>query len=242
MALVTLVYMLGPALGPVFGGFVGAAWGWGWIFHSLAIAGALVTFLGACCLWETHEGVLLSRKTKLLRRETHDLALRARGDGDGKGKSLGRKMVELFGMVCTREVFWVAYVLAFGHVALYTLYITLPTTFRLVYDWDSEDVGSAYLGSAVGVLAGAVASVLLGTVLLSRKAKKSDRSPETLLLPDILPMPLVTVGLAIYAWTAQKQTFWIWPAFRTGLLGAGVTSTVVNFCCIAVLQVLMFTS
>ena len=226
--LVTFAYMLGPALGPVFGSFATAAWGWRWIFNSIAIAGAVVTFLGVCCLCETHEGVLLGRKTKLLRRETHNLALRARGGGDGMGQRLRKKMFEVLRKVCTREVFWVAYLPALGYVALYTLYITLPKTFQLVYDWDSESVGRAYLGSAVGVLVGATASGLLGTVVLKREAKKGDRKPETLLLPAILLMPLVTVGLAVYGWTAQKQTFWIWPIVGIGFSAAGVTSTIVS--------------
>lgn len=46
-ALVTFAYMLGPALGPVFGSLATTAWGWRWMFNSLAIASASITFLGA---------------------------------------------------------------------------------------------------------------------------------------------------------------------------------------------------
>lgn len=166
---------------------------------------------------------------KLLQRETNNLALRVRGDGNGKGKRVWRKIVEPLGMVCTREVFWVAYLPAVGYVALYTLCITLPTTFRLVYEWQLEEVGRAYLGSAIGIPVGAGVSSLLGTVLLSRMAKKGDRRPELLVLPAILLMPLLTIGLAIYAWTAQKQTFWIWPRVGIGFSAAGLASTIVSF-------------
>jgi hypothetical protein len=75
---------------------------------------------------------------------------------------------------------------------------------------------------------GAAAIGLLGTVILSRTVNKGGRRPEVLPLPAILLMLLVIVGLAIYAWTAQKQTFWIWPIVGIGFSTAGETSTIVS--------------
>lgn len=42
MALITLAYMVGPAVGPVVGSYLDATWGWKWIFNIAAIAGGII--------------------------------------------------------------------------------------------------------------------------------------------------------------------------------------------------------
>lgn len=72
MGIFAIAPFLGPAIGPVAGGFLAEANGssWKWVAALLAFFSAILTVAGALWLPETYEPVLLRRRVERLATET----------------------------------------------------------------------------------------------------------------------------------------------------------------------------
>ncbi|CAN9093565.1 unnamed protein product [Alternaria alternata] len=230
MALIGLAYNLGPAISPTAGSYLNAAKGWRWIFYLTAILGGIGTVLSMLCLSETYEPVLLRRKTVRLRNETGNENLRARPDVDtaaAKLEAFGTAMfMPLRMLFLSHPIFFTSLLTAIGYGYIYVLYTTLPTTFVETYKWAPKSLGLAYLGTAVGNLIGMLGGAAISDGLVKRRALKGDTRPENRLLPMIFWWPLVSIGLFIYAWTAQHGVHWIAPLIGTAIFGAGAMSAI----------------
>lgn len=64
--------LLGPAVGPIAGGFISENTTWRWVFYSTSIADGVIQFAGLFLLRETYGPRLLQMKAKKLRKETGD--------------------------------------------------------------------------------------------------------------------------------------------------------------------------
>lgn len=124
---------------------------------------------------------------------------------------------------------------------LYLHLITIPLLYGpesvyglFSYRWQKGLTGLAYLGSGVGIV--------VGTVICSRYLNRSyaymqkrqlrsngsnEHIPEHRLPFLQLGMTIVPIGLAVFAWTAEKRMHWVLPlvgaaTFSTGMLMAYV--------------------
>lgn len=72
MGIFAMAPFLGPAIGPIAGGFLAEAQGssWLWVAALLAIFSAILTVAGAIWMPETYEPVLLRKRAARLERET----------------------------------------------------------------------------------------------------------------------------------------------------------------------------
>jgi multidrug resistance protein len=80
ISIYSLMPLLGPALGPIAGGFVTENTTWRWVFYATTIADALIQICGLFFLQETYPPVLLHRKKKKLIKETGNEALHTEFD------------------------------------------------------------------------------------------------------------------------------------------------------------------
>lgn len=71
LGLFSIAPFLGPAIGPVAGGFLAEAEGssWRWVAALLALFSAILTVAGAVWMPETYEAVLLRRRAARLEKE-----------------------------------------------------------------------------------------------------------------------------------------------------------------------------
>lgn len=232
MALIAIGYNLGPAVSPTVGSYVNDAWGWRWVFYLTGILGASASILSAICLSETYEPVLLRRKAARLRKKTGNTGLHSKLDTNisiGKLALLRRAMLMPLRMLFSSpSILLTSLITAIGYGYVYILYTTLPTTFLITYAWEPKKLGLAYLGTAVGNLIGMIAGGGISDAIVKRRAAKGDTKPENRLLPMILFWPLVSVGLFVYAWTAQNGVHWAVPLFGTAVFGAGAMSAIVT--------------
>ncbi|KAI1542788.1 MFS-1 multi-domain protein, partial [Pyrenophora tritici-repentis] len=230
MALVGMAYNLGPAISPTAGSYLNAAQGWRWVFYLTGILGGAGTLLSMICMSETYEPVILRRKAAHLRKQTGDKTLRAKSDtgpGANKIKAFREAMVMPFAMLFfSRPIFFTSLLTAVGYGYVYILYTTIPSTFLETYHWAPKKLGLAYLGTAVGNLIGMVGASVMSDSLVKRRALKDDTRPEIRLLPMIFWWPLVSVGLFMYAWTAQHAVHWIAPLIGTTIFGMGAMSAI----------------
>lgn len=76
MSIYALIPLLGPAIGPIAGGFITEGASWRWVFYATTIADGLVQASGFFFLRETYAPVLLARRRDILIEETGNNALR----------------------------------------------------------------------------------------------------------------------------------------------------------------------
>ena len=77
IAIYSLAPLIGPAAGPVAGGFIAGNISWRWVFWIVSIADAVVQISGLFFLQETWAPKLLEAKARRLRKETGNSALYA---------------------------------------------------------------------------------------------------------------------------------------------------------------------
>src|SRR5271167_3104566 len=70
ISIYSLAPLLGPAVGPIAGGFIAENTTWRWVFWSTSIVDAGIQILGIFFLRETYPPSLLSVKAKKMRKET----------------------------------------------------------------------------------------------------------------------------------------------------------------------------
>jgi MFS family permease len=227
-----MAYNLGPAISPSAGSFLNDARGFRWIFYLTAILGAVGTLLSILCMSETYEPVLLRRKAARLRKQTGKTSLRSKSDidaGTGKMKAFRSEMViPLRMLLFSTPIFFTSLLTAIGYGWIYILYTTLPDTFVYTYNWAPKSIGLAYLGTAVGNLIGMLGGGVVNDAIIKRRTALGDTRPENRLLPIIYFWPMVSIGLFMYAWTAQYAVHWIAPLIGTAIFGVGAMSAIVS--------------
>ena len=117
MSVYSLTPLLGPAIGPITGGYVAERASWRWVFHATTVADALIQLVGLWQLRETYAPVLLARKRALLVRTTGNARLRTPYDHPERttAQTLRRALTRPFILLFTQPILQV--------LALYMMYL-----------------------------------------------------------------------------------------------------------------------
>ena len=91
----SLAPMLGPAIGPIAGGFIAANTTWRWIFWATCLFTVVIQIIGAFLLKETYAPKLLKQKAQRLRKETGDPAYCVDASNDMTKDPLNKLKVSL---------------------------------------------------------------------------------------------------------------------------------------------------
>ncbi|KAH7088208.1 major facilitator superfamily domain-containing protein [Paraphoma chrysanthemicola] len=226
-AIIVIGYSIGPALAPVTCSYIMAKLRWRWVFYVTAAMGGFVTLLSIACLWETHEPILLRRNASCNRekfgkpypRSNLNIAF------EKGGPSVVLQAMSMpIRILLSPTIPLLSLLVAIAYGLTHLLYATLSTTFYL-YGWTTKLIGLAYMGTLVGSVLGLVAASVLSDAIVRRRAENHEHSATARLFPMVFFWPLVSVGLVIYAWSAQYETIWIWPLVGTGIFAAGAMST-----------------
>ncbi|KAI4191612.1 MAG: hypothetical protein LQ346_004712 [Caloplaca aetnensis] len=227
ISLYSLAPLLGPAIGPIAGGFITENTSWRWAFYATSIADALIQLSGLFFLRETYPPKLLHLKKVALIKETGNQDLHTEYDDPNRSlfKILRRSLVRPFRLLGTQPI---VQVLAIYSAYLYgVMYLVLSTFSVLWTERYHESVGIAglnYISMGVGFTLGTQIFSPLNDriyVILKRKSADGVGKPE-FRIPLMVPgSVLVPIGLFIYAWTAQNHTHWIGPNIGVAIYSAG---------------------
>lgn len=117
MGMYSLAPLLGPAIGPIIGGWIVQELDqWRWIFWASSIYGGLTALFGFIFLPETYAPEILKRKAKKLRKETGNEELRTiyeKKDSLGWRVKLRHNLVRPFVLLATQPIIQV-FALYFG--------------------------------------------------------------------------------------------------------------------------------
>ncbi|KAJ6437439.1 ATP-dependent DNA helicase PIF1 [Purpureocillium lavendulum] len=233
----TLMPLLGPAVGPILGGWVEEKSSWHWVFFSTTIACGLIQVFGLLVLRETYAPVVLRRKASRLRRETGNLDLRT-GDDD-QGHSIVQKLrialTRPFRLLVTQPILQL---LSFYMLYLYGLVYLVLSTFAALwsnkYNESTGIQGLNYISLGLGFFLGAQACAPIQdrvyAAMKRRYVPDGEAGQPEFRVPMMVPGALlVPVGLLIYSWTAEARVHWIAPNIGATIYGAG---TIISFLCL----------
>ncbi|EON66201.1 hypothetical protein W97_05594 [Coniosporium apollinis CBS 100218] len=234
ISIYSLAPLLGPAIGPIAGGFITENTTWRWAFWAVSIADAVIQVAGIFFLQETYAPKLLKNKADKLRKETGNTALHTEFESPDKtlSKVIRTSLVRPFKLLGTQPIVQVlALYMAYLYGLMYLVLSTFPSLWTGQYGQSIAMGGLNYISLGLGFFLGTQICAPINDRIY-RKLKKRNQGvgkPE-FRVPLMIPGSfLVPVGLFWYGWSAQAQTHWIMPNIGAAIFAAG---TIIGFQCI----------
>lgn len=218
---------LGPAVGPIAGGFLGEAAGWRWVEGMMCIFAGILWIISSLTYPETYAPVLLSQRARKLAEQTGKSYI-SRIDAGRPVTTANQKLKTAMlrpWVLLFREpiVFITSVYMAIIYGTMYLCFAAFPIVFQLGRGWSPGIGGLPFVGMAVGITFATV-----GTILDNRRyarisaATGGNAPPEARLPPAILGSVLIPAGMFWFAWTNGPEIHWIVPIMGGAVFGAGI--------------------
>ena len=228
-ALFAMAPFLGPAIGPIAGGFLGDAAGWRWVVGLMAAFTGTLWIAVALYVPETYAPVLLRKRAAALSKITGQSYMSKLEVGRPK-KTAAQSFTMAFvrpWVLLFREpiVSLLSLYLAVIYGTLYLMFAAFPIIFNAQRNWSEGISGLAFLGIAVGTVF-SVAAFGFDQVRYRKicEANGGAPVPEARLPLAVIGSFFLPVGLFLFAWTNGLNFHWIVPIVASGIFGAGLVS------------------
>ncbi|KAH8885852.1 MFS multidrug transporter-like protein [Thozetella sp. PMI_491] len=223
----SLAPLLGPAIGPIAGGFMVERTSWRWIFHATTIADAIIQVAGFFFLQETYPPVLLDRRKMSLIEETGNLELYTEFDSPHHTiwTKLQISLTRPFILLGTQPIMQVlAVYVAYLFGLMYLLLSTFPKLWETRYGEPVGIAGLNYISLGLGFFLGTqICAPLQDRIFCFLKARNDDVGKPEFRVPLMVPAAImVPIGLFWYGWAAQAHVHWIVPNLGTTIAAAGI--------------------
>ncbi|KAL4865826.1 hypothetical protein BDV12DRAFT_145095 [Aspergillus spectabilis] len=235
IAIYSLAPLLGPAVGPIAGGFIAENTTWRWVFYATSIVDGAIQVAGLFLLKETYAPKILRTRAKNIRKETGDTAYQTEIERQNKKLSeiMSTALIRPFRLLATQPIVQaIALYLAYAYGIMYLVLSTFPTlwTGEQYYNESIGIGGLNYISLGIGFWLGSQICAPLNDRIYRRLKARNDGvgKPEYRVPLMSVAAFLTPAGLFIYGWTGEKQTHWIAPNIGAALFGMG---TIVTFQC-----------
>jgi MFS family permease len=233
IAIYSLAPLLGPAVGPIAGGFISLRTTWRWVFWSTTILTALIQVSGFLFLQETYAPTILAKKAARLRKETGNMALHTEYDDPDRTltRLLGTALFRPFRLIGTQLIIQViALYMAYLYGLMYLLLSTFPQLWTVQYGENVGIGGLNYISLGLGFFMGTQITAPLNDRIYRRLKKRNGGvgRPEFRVPMMFVGSVFIPVGLFWYGWSAQAKMHWIMPNIGAAIFAAG---TIVCFQC-----------
>ncbi|KIV98071.1 hypothetical protein PV10_01761 [Exophiala mesophila] len=226
MAFFSAAPFIGPAIGPLAGGYLGQAAGWRWLYWIQLILAGVCGLLLTFTVPETYAPVILDKRAKAMRKETGQSIYVTEKDLDT------RPLADRLRIILLRPlqllflepiVLFVSLYMSVLYGLLYMFFIAYPIVYVKGKGWSEGSTGLMFIPLALGVLMSAALSPFINKHYLSLCARAPNGKPpaEARLIPMMFSCWFIPVGLFIFAWTSYPDVHWIGPAIGGWPVGFG---------------------
>jgi len=220
-----LAVFVGPAMGPIVGGFITDSYlGWRWTEHLTYIMAFFFFALDVLFLPETYGPVLLAQKAKKLRHERMIWAIHARQEE----KEISFKTIfevylsrPLKMLVLEPMIFLLTLYVSFVYGVVYLLFSAFPLAYQGARGWNDGVGALPFIAISIGAFIGS--GIIVAFIpRYTRKMKAAGGPvPEERLVPMMIGAVFFTIGLFWWAWTSYPTISWV-PQVLSGIpLGIG---------------------
>lgn len=226
MAAFSAAPFIGPAIGPLAGGFLSDAAGWRWLYWLTLILSGIVWALITFTVPETYAPTILARRAKKLREETGEQDWVTEQDLDMR--PLGERM-RIFLVMPLKLLFGELIVLLITiymsvlYGLLYMFFIAFPIVFEEGKGFSPGIAGLTFIPLAIGVVCSAVCSPLVNKHYLKIIQPYAGQLPpaELRLIPMMFACWFIPIGMIIFAWTSYPRLIWVGPTLAGFPVGFG---------------------
>ncbi|GAB1204640.1 hypothetical protein APSETT445_003302 [Aspergillus pseudonomiae] len=228
IAIYSLAPLLGPAVGPIAGGFIAERTTWRWVFYATSIADGVIQVMGLFFLRETYAPKILRTRAKKLRKDTGDTSYETEAERQNKTlpEVLRTALVRPFRLLATQPIVQaLAIYMAFVYGILYLMSSTFPAlwTSPEYYNESTGIGGLNYISLGIGYCLGSQICARLNDLIYRRLKSRNSGTGKPEFRTPLLSIAAILnpVGLFIYGWTAQTHCHWIVPNIGAMLLAMG---------------------
>ncbi|ODA77820.1 hypothetical protein RJ55_06422 [Drechmeria coniospora] len=225
MAAFSAAPFIGPAIGPLVGGYLSDATGWRWLYWIQLILATIVWVLITFTVPETYAPTILARRAAKMRASTGDERHVTEQELDMRPLSerltifLVRPFQLLFGELI---VFLISIYMSVLYGLLYMFFIAFPIVYQKGKGYSAGQTGLMFIPVAVGVICSALCSPLVNKHYVTLVRRHDGRPPaEVRLIPMMASCWFIPVGLFIFAWTSYPELSWAGPAIGGFPVGFG---------------------
>ncbi len=219
--------VLGPAMGPLVGGFAAESKGWQWtIWELMWLSGACLIFL-TLFLPETSSSNILYRRTTRYRKVTGNMNLKCAPELEAEGMTsneiIQMTLIRPFTLTFTEPiVFLLNLYIALIYALLYLWFESFPLVFVGVYHFSAGKLGLAFLGILIGAL------ITLPPFfwyyhkhIEPRFNSNGEIKPEHRLTPTFVGAFFIPLCLFWFGWSARPSIHWIMPIIGSSFFTVG---------------------
>ncbi|KAI1376526.1 MFS general substrate transporter [Hypoxylon crocopeplum] len=225
MAAFSAAPFIGPAIGPLVGGFLSDAAGWRWLYWIHLILAFIVWVLITFTVPETYAPTILAKRAKKMREQTGQQDYVTEEDIDKRpfGERIGIFLIRPFQLLFGELiVFLISLYMSVLYGLLYMFFVAFPIIFQIGKGYSAGITGLMFIPLAVGVVCSAVCAPLVNTHYRKLIAKHDGLPPPELrLIPMMCSCWLIPIGLFIFAWTSYERLTWVGPALGGFPVGFG---------------------
>ncbi|KAL7275251.1 Polyamine transporter 4 [Rhizina undulata] len=211
---------MGPALGPIIGGYLAENLNWRWTMWIILILGGAM-MIPLYFMEESYKTVILKRRAlargqKLPPKPDPKTALKLIFT-----ITLARPTQMLFKEPIVQAV---ALYSSFAFAVLFGFFEAFPFAFQREYGFTLGETGLCFFGIAAGLILGCCIYLIQDNLVYRPAMKKHNGSPppEIRLVPAMIGSFMMPLGLFWFAWTARPGIHWISPVLAGVPFGAGL--------------------
>ncbi|KAK4935548.1 hypothetical protein LTR10_023411 [Elasticomyces elasticus] len=233
MMIYTASPFLGPAAGPIIGGFINQFALWRWTFYTLLIWSGVLTAAVIFLVPETFQKVLLKQKAAKKRKDTGNVRWWApieKNDTSVLHTVLHSCITPCKLLIQEPMCLFLCLYSAILLGIVYLFFGAFPLVFINNHGFSLYQVGLSFCGLGLGIIIGAMTNPYwhknFDKMVAKLEAETGQQGikppPEFRLPPAMAGAILVPIGLFWFGWTTYRSVHWIVPIIGSGFFGMGV--------------------
>ncbi|KAJ5512441.1 Major facilitator superfamily domain general substrate transporter [Penicillium fimorum] len=226
MAAFSAAPFIGPAIGPLAGGFLADNCGWRWLYWLQLILAFVAWVMISFTVPETFAPILLKKRAEKLRKSENDPMYTTETELDSRpmGEKLRIFLFRPFQLLFLEPiVLFISLYMSVIYGLLYMFFVAYPIVYQGGKGWSASNTGLMFIPLAIGVIMSAGCAPFVNKHYLKVSAACGGKPPaEKRLIPMMCACWCIPSGLFIFAWTSYPHIHWMGPAMGGFLIGFGI--------------------